>query len=472
MSLLKEIIKETADKNPHWEGVPAAHKKAVERAEANIKKAGHTVFMVHTTGGQDNKPFQTELLIRNKDGSKTSQIIKEDAAAGATSAGAVAAVPQAIGSAQKNEAPRKKKGKMSLLQRLQLGTTKVSESARVKNEHGDSEYTTYAGWRRAIKEQHPGCHFRGDKDIAGAQINGHDVGEWDGAVGWVAEKKAVTEAAEDDTYDEADVISKLKTAERDGATKDNTTAFALEDSEGNIVKVYVSADQANDFEKALSAELSGADKDDDNRNSNIEIAEVLFNLRDKFDIVDVVYPKIPEDEETDMSVGQGGEEANGLDVGAEGEAGPAGADLSDDMTAGATDDNSTAASALTQVIDMMKADAEARKAEAQADAAKYAAQAAESKIKQEEDILDMESYYDDKKKEKDEAKRLAQLAKYKHDLSADEANDIDNLDTDIHDQEDLESAPEEEEEVQVKKAKNMDLSKLADILIHRLHKNK
>ena len=57
---------------------------------------------------------------------------------------------------------------------------------------------------------------------------------------------------------------------------------------------------------------------------------------------------------------------------------------------------------------------------AKAEQAKYAAQAASAKVKQEEEVLDMESYYDAKNQEKKEAKKLAQLAQWKHDMSNDE----------------------------------------------------
>lgn len=61
------------------------------------------------------------------------------------------------------------------------------------NHMGEREQTTYAGWKRACKAAHPGCGFRGDKDIGAATLNGRDVGEWDGAVGSVYKKESIKE---------------------------------------------------------------------------------------------------------------------------------------------------------------------------------------------------------------------------------------------------------------------------------------
>ena len=61
----------------------------------------------------------------------------------------------------------------------------------------------------------------------------------------------------------------------------DTITFGMETDAGDIVKVYVAATQANDFEKALSSLLG--EKDD--------IEEVINLLSAKFDIVDVEWPK-------------------------------------------------------------------------------------------------------------------------------------------------------------------------------------
>jgi len=238
----------------------------------------------------------------------------------------------------------------------------------------------------------------------------------------------------DSTFDQADVISKLKQAERANVTDEETTSFALEDDTGTIIKVTVRKDQAEDFEAALGMALAAKDEDEDNINSEKEIAEVLFDLKDKFEIVDVDFPAIPEDEEEDQTVEGEGDDL-GLEDDTEGEGEGDDMDMEDegdDMDMEADTEETDAGTALTQVIDMMKADAEAKKAEAEARSAeakaeesRYAAQASVAKVKQEEQILDMESHNDRKKKENEEAKRLAQLAKYKHEVDAEgEGEDV------------------------------------------------
>jgi hypothetical protein len=61
----------------------------------------------------------------------------------------------------------------------------------------------------------------------------------------------------------------------------DTVAFGLEDSSGNIVKVYVSVDHADKFEEALSQKLGDE--------SDVETA--INDLAASFDIVDVEWPK-------------------------------------------------------------------------------------------------------------------------------------------------------------------------------------
>ena len=215
------------------------------------------------------------------------------------------------------------------------------------------------------------------------------------------------------SFDASGVVSKLKGLEnKEKQDFRDTVSFGLEDDNGGLVRVSVRSEQAQDFEKALQSFM--ADEDD-----GLEIAEVLFKLRDQFDIVDVQWPDVEEDEEEDMALaGQEGE------MPPEGEMSPEGGEdlLGGEMGAPAGEEQ--AVSVLTQVIDMMKADAEARKAEARAREAEAKTKEAESivnqvsaKVKQEEQFLDMDTYNKAKKDEEREAKRLAQLAKWKHDMA-------------------------------------------------------
>ena len=250
------------------------------------------------------------------------------------------------------------------------------------------------------------------------------------------------EGVQDATFDSADVISKLKTAEKKAEYEDDSTGFALEDEEGKIVKVYVAADQAKDFEAALATALSGGDEDDevagDNESSSLEIAEVLFGLKDRFTIIDVQWPDIEEDQEEevgadDVEPTEGGDAEGDLDPDIEGgeegegdEEGGMEAELQGDALGdeGGMGGEDQTASALDKVIELLKAQADAQKAEANAkeaeanaEEAKYNAAAADSKVKNEQEVLDMEAYYDDQKKLDSEAKKLSKLAKYKHETA-------------------------------------------------------
>jgi len=254
-------------------------------------------------------------------------------------------------------------------------------------------------------------------------------------------------------FDSSDVLSKIDSAQKQERLNDDTTAFGLEDDEGNLVKVYVKSDQAEEFEKTLAAMLAGQLADDGNDtdgNANAkEIAEVLYELKDKFDIVDVEWPGVETDEEEEQEVAdpamaggaggaggaEGGEAAGGEDMaavdggdlgleGGEGELDGLG-DEEGDMTA-----DGDAKSALQAVIDVMKADAEAKQAEAEARTAEarakeaeYAGQAAAHKVKREEQIFDMEAGEKEQKDRKKEAEQMAKLARFQHGKAQDaEAN--------------------------------------------------
>lgn len=233
-------------------------------------------------------------------------------------------------------------------------------------------------------------------------------------------------------FDAADVLSKLEAAEKKAETEKDTATFGLENEDGSVVRVYVRKEQAEEFEQALAQLLAGEDNDEDNENTSLEIAEVLFKLKDQFDIVDVDWGDIPEDEEQEQTVGEEqpaeGEDAEGElppEEGMEGE-NPEG-ELPPEEGMG----EDQAKSALDAVIDMMKADAKAKQAEAEARAAEarareaeWTAKAAAQKVKQEEEILDMETHEKEIQQQEKEAKRLAKLAKYRHDKAAKYAGEL------------------------------------------------
>jgi len=270
-------------------------------------------------------------------------------------------------------------------------------------------------------------------------------------------------------FDASDVMSKLDAAEKRARDEQDTVPFGLEDEDGNIIKVYVKAEEADEFESALAAMLAGEDEDEDDENSGMEIAEVLFQLKDRFQIVDVEWPNIEGDPEEEQEVAgepgaaggapggapgaegpvpggaeaeaggapaggaPGGAPAGGAEGGIEGEPGAEGG-LEGELGAeggleggpGEMEPEAGPEGMLQQVIDTMKADAEARKADAEARQAEAKAREAEanansaaSKVKQEEQVLDMEQWEKDRKSQEDETSKLARLAKMKHQQAED-----------------------------------------------------
>lgn len=217
-------------------------------------------------------------------------------------------------------------------------------------------------------------------------------------------------------YSPSDVYDKVSSIGKN--VNDNTissVAFGLEDSEGKVIKVRVAADQAEEFEQALASSLTNLENND-----SAEIAEILFDLHDKFNIVDVEWPQIVQDEEqTDLTNQQptstNTQEPNQqLDPNVDAES------TIDPTQSG---DTAVTTSALDSVIQAMVADAEARRqeslakaAEARAREAEAAAKIADGKLKAEEEIADMEAFYGEQQVEKQEAKKLAKLAKYRHQL--------------------------------------------------------
>ena len=231
---------------------------------------------------------------------------------------------------------------------------------------------------------------------------------------------------EQQAYKPADVMSKLAAIDSDHQDVGDSALFGLKDSAGNVVEVRVAADQAEDFENALGRALN--DLDDPQQ---AEIAEVLFGMHDRFTIIDVKWPQVIEDEEEDASdegdiMGDEGDPAAGPEEGGEGDP------MADDMggedpmggdMGGPSDGDINGV--LDSVLQMMTADAEAkrqeavaRSAEARAREAEVAAKIANDKLSAEEEVADMEAHYQTQAEEQKEAKKLAKLAKYRHEVNS------------------------------------------------------
>ena len=245
---------------------------------------------------------------------------------------------------------------------------------------------------------------------------------------------------DDSDFDSADVISKLSrnaqvSDELDG---DELAVFGLEDKDGQITKVYVPAEQGKDFEKALGEALRTSKE-----NGPTEIAALLFELKDKFKIIDVKWPAVQEDEEqidpnappgaagpADPNVPPPGMDPN-APPGAEGGMPPMDGEMPPGEGPAAPGADSLGGAGeqdmIAQILDMLKADAAARMADAKAKTAEANAKEAESasklaaiKMQGEEGALDAEAYFKAKKEEKKEGDRMKMMARYRQETQQDD----------------------------------------------------
>jgi hypothetical protein len=100
-----------------------------------------------------------------------------------------------------------------------------------------------------------------------------------------------------EAFDLQDVLSRLRGIEGKSVEPRDNVTYGVEDDEGNIMKVTVRKDQAAEFEAVLAHELADIEAFSvtGEQGKDVSMAELLYNLKDKFDIIDVEFPKIPTD---------------------------------------------------------------------------------------------------------------------------------------------------------------------------------
>lgn len=265
----------------------------------------------------------------------------------------------------------------------------------------------------------------------------------------------------DEAFDMDSVFSRLGSMERAGSKKKTEgTTFGIEDDNGNIMRVTVRAEQAKEFEEEVAKYIADIKMNLDGLPSpkeakELSMAELLFNLKDKFDIIDVDFPKIPKDviynadkasvgapttpTETDDGMPaedmadefeDSGEPLDLTDFEEDGESSEGEAEFGDTEGDEMFDDESVEdfveepesdeSSILTKVIDMLKAQAESdierAKAEAEkarAEQARYTAQATQNAIKDEEEALRYEVEMEEQKRREKEAQKRIDMAKHR-----------------------------------------------------------
>lgn len=318
------------------------------------------------------------------------QQIKEDAAMGATSANSVASNPFTSG-IDKSSGAEAKFGQ------------RAKKWSSLWRQHPLLKRRNMVGKTPIIRYQHEPNYEEYQRDkVSSLQL--YEQGEQD--------------------FNLSDAMSRINASEKFGKNYNNSIVYGLEDDDGNIVKVYIQADQADDFEAVLSREL------DTELGTQQEIAELLYNLKDQINIVNVVWPNIEEDQEDTVPDDLGLEGGEGGELGAE----EGGVDLEGEGDLPAPDATGEMNSTLQQIVDVLKAQAEAQKAEAdakkeqaRAEEARYAAQAAESKIKGEEEVLDMEAHFKKQGDEDKESRKLARMAQFRHEVKDEQTGGVTDM---------------------------------------------
>lgn len=280
-----------------------------------------------------------------------------------------------------------------------------------------------------------------------------------------------------EAFDLQDVLSRLRGIEGKSVEPRDNVTYGVEDDEGNIMKVTVRKDQAAEFEAVLAHELADIEAFSvtGQQGKDVSMAELLYNLKDKFDIIDVEFPNIPtdviynadkatvqpssqmpaNDQVTDDQTNLGGDlDAPGMnddDLGPvasgrkkldlndisgegiddlEGDAMNGEGELGDELALepegdaegveGFEEPPADEGSILDRVLDMLKAQAEAETAKANAEAekyradqAEYSARAAQATVAQQEELARMEADMEKQKAQEKQAKKLADIAKYR-----------------------------------------------------------
>lgn len=327
------------------------------------------------------------------------------------------------------------------------------DSTRGRVRHGETE------WRNSVKK-----NSEEERRIANARAEIEKAKRLKAAqkprlgdfVRRLISRKGISEA-----MDIAGITSQLKGLEnKNNYDNRNTVTYGVEDDEGNLMKVTVKAEDAKSFENRLALELGEVENNKiyGYQNSGISLAEVLYNLKDEFTIVDVEFPEIPSDiiynadkaslgeqtpdpnidsdqnQEQDQfgpddefgTSGQppmsgpddlnGGMEEQPVEGGDE--FGDEDFDQGEDFIEGGDEDEFK--TMFNQLIQLMTAQAEKEKAVADAEAekaralqAEYSAKAANHEITRQEELVRMQAEVDAQKKKEKDAKQMADIAKYR-----------------------------------------------------------
>ena len=245
-------------------------------------------------------------------------------------------------------------------------------------------------------------------------------------------------------YQLDDASSRLKSLQMQGQAENDDrdiVTYGIEDDEGCMMKVSVPIDQGEDFERHVAQCLADVlDFKKTGRGEDKTLAELLYELKDQFTIVNAEFPTIPKDAvynaneitedlpdagmgddemgDDEMGDGEMGDEEGQGDLGDEDDLDMGDdddADMGTDFDADGEDD----ASLLKSVLDMLKSQAErdiaqakAKEEEAKAKQAEMALSASKREMQAQEQMVAAEAELEAEKDREKKAKKMAELAKY------------------------------------------------------------
>jgi hypothetical protein len=240
-------------------------------------------------------------------------------------------------------------------------------------------------------------------------------------------------------YQVDDAVSRLKSMETDGNFDDkDVITYGIEDDKGVMMKITVPLEQGEDFERVVAQSLAEVQEyKKTGKGEDKTLAELLYELKDKFTIVNAEFPTIPkdavynadeiteatpEDELGDDELGDleadGDEELDDLDAdGDEEDFDPDDEEIGDDFES----ETSSKEDLLVSVLAMLKSQNEKEIAQANAEAeqakarqAELALKASEDEMATQEQLVSAQAEMDAEKDKEKKAKDMAELAKFNY----------------------------------------------------------
>ncbi len=256
-------------------------------------------------------------------------------------------------------------------------------------------------------------------------------------------------------YQLDDATSRLKNMQKQGEHDEtDMVTYGIKDDTGNIMLISVPLEQGEEIERRVAQALADVmDFKKTGKGENKSLAELLYELKDEFDIIDAQFPNIPKDSVYNADeISNSLPEAEGDDMGSNDEIGDdmgdedpmgdddpnapdtAGEDDLDgepDMDGMGSDDEDEVGddfeggedkeSLLISVLGMLKsqnekeiAQANAEEEKAKAEQAKLAAASSKDQMVQQEEMVAAQAELDAQKDKEKKAKEMAELAKFNY----------------------------------------------------------